>query len=390
MVAETGVITTEHHHGSHQHLIAAFPWRSVPDAVESVDAIVVPTIHHPRRLAQAARLASALGCVLVTLHSHQWSSARVAARLMPPDVRFVAIDIDDVRRLNLPDFSTTALLRATRFARTADLSAKRNTGLILARLMGWGRIVFLDDDIAVGSHEDVGRTAALLNAYDAVGMHIGGFPDNSVVCHAHKRTGGQQDSFVGGGALAVETTRNPSFFPNVYNDDWFYLLDETSLRRLAVTGTVRQREYDPFDRPARARDQEFGDVLAEGVYWILDGAGGGPIKETVTDPQHWAGFLRKRRIFIEDVLCRVRRLPAAQRPVARAMEASLLAALGRLATIEPSLCVDYINAWVEDRRRWADHLVTIPQLFDTAASVKWLAKGSTPPLRWQCSVRSNA
>ncbi|MGP3914655.1 hypothetical protein [Nonomuraea sp. 10N515B] len=352
----------------------------------TVDAIVVPTIRHPTWLKHVIRLASTLGCPLVTLHSRRkWSKPELAALLMPSDVQFIAIDIGSPASLNLPDFRTTTLLKNTPFVRATDLSAKRNIGLLLARLMSWERIVFLDDDIEVGSHEEVARAAGLLDKYDAVGMHIGGYPDNSVVCHAHRLAGGDQDSFVGGGALAVETTRNPSFFPNIYNEDWFYLLGETSLRRLAVTGQVTQREYDPFDRPIRARDQELGDVLAEGVYWLLDGE-----KKTgwagATDPAYWTGFLAQRKAFISHVLRRVRRLPAGSLKNRQAMEASLEAALGRHHRIDEVLCVSYIEAWREDRRRWAEHFAGTPQLDSTADAMKWLVKDSEPQLRWWTSM----
>ncbi|MEU8384877.1 hypothetical protein [Streptosporangium sp. NPDC048865] len=386
MGTETERVTTEHHHGSHRHLVDT-PEAAPPGGTPGrVDAIVVPTIRHPRWLRHAIRLAVALRCPLVSLHSRRWSSARLAATLMPINVEFLAIDVDDADRLNLPDLTTTALLRGTLFERSTDLSAKRNAGLVLARLMGWERIVFLDDDIEVGGHEEVARAAALLDTYDVVGMHIGGYHDNSVVCHAHRETRGRQDSFVGGGALAVETTRFPSFFPNIYNEDWFYLLGDTSLRRLAVTGMVMQRPYDPFDRPARARDQELGDVLAEGIYWLLDEQTGTGWRGA-TDVRHWRHFLLARREFLENVLRRVRRLPEGSKPDRGAMEASLLAALGRLSRIEAGFCVAYVKAWAEDRRRWADHLHRFPVLGpDAAGAMKWLVKDGQNPLRWICRM----
>ncbi|GAA1282817.1 hypothetical protein Psi02_31330 [Planotetraspora silvatica] len=377
MENEIEAAASEHHHGDHRHLAD-----EVSGSAETgtVDAIVVPTIRHPVWLRHAARLAVELDCPLVSLHSRSRSSARLAASFLPADVKLLAIDIDDVDRLNLPDLATTALLRGTRFERRTDLSAKRNVGLLLARLMGWRRIVFLDDDIEVGGHDEVARAAGLLNVYDVVGMRIGGYPDNSVVCHAHRRTGGDQGSFVGGGALVVQTTRNPSFFPNVYNEDWFYLLGDKALRPLAVTGMVKQRPYDPFDRPGRARDQEFGDVLAEGIYWLLDGQTGANWRDAA-DRLHWKHFLRKRRDFIEAVLRRVRSLPAGADPDLGAMEASLLAALGRLRSIEPEHCVGYVKAWEEDRGRWADHLKRIPVLASGVGdALKWLIKDGESPL----------
>ncbi|MBP2706269.1 hypothetical protein JOL79_20880 [Microbispora sp. RL4-1S] len=380
MEPTTDEAASEHHHGSHRHLVDLLD-AFEPATPGRVDAIVVPTIRHPRWLGHAVRLATALRCPLVSLHSRRWSSAEQAAALMPPDVDFIAIDVGPaVQTLNMPEFRTDRLLHDTPFHRPTDLGVKRNIGLLLARRMAWERVVFLDDDIEVGGHEEVARAAGLLDTYDAVGMHIGGYPDNSVVCHAHRAAGGWQESFVGGGALAVQTSRNRSFFPNVYNEDWFYLLGDKRLRPLAVTGMVRQRPYDPFDRPVRARDQEFGDVLAEGVYWLLDQESDRNWREAA-DLAHWAFFLDRRRNFIEDVLGRVRRLPRRGTPSPAAMEASLLAALGRLRTIRPDLCVAYMRAWAADREGWARHVErTTVRGGDVDDLGKWLVKKGNKPL----------
>ena len=61
-----------------------------------------------------------------------------------------------------------------------------------------------------------------------------------------------------------------SFFPNIYNEDWFFLLDGHGLRPSAVTGTAIQNDYDPYHDARRARGEELGDTLAEGVFGLLD------------------------------------------------------------------------------------------------------------------------
>ena len=50
-------------------------------------------------------------------------------------------------------------------------------------------------------------------------MRVSNFPDNSAVCHAHRGTGGLQDVFVTGAALAVDCQENIGFFPDIYNED---------------------------------------------------------------------------------------------------------------------------------------------------------------------------
>ncbi|TDC59960.1 hypothetical protein E1200_31270 [Actinomadura sp. GC306] len=351
----TSALTLDHH-GSHRDLL----WH--PDDTGSaqarIDAIIVPTMRAPAHLAEAARIAALLECPLVTLHSGRYTNARHAARRLPPDTDLIAIDIPGQEALRLPEFKTSRLLKG-RFARKTDTSAKRNFALMLSHLMGWERIVFLDDDITVGAPEDFRTAAGLLDTYSAVGLSIGGFPDNSVVCHAYRDVGGDQESFIGGGAMAIEVTRHRSFFPNIYNEDWFYLLDaKAGLRQLAVTGKVVQQPYDPYRTPDRARGEEIGDVLAEGVFWLLDQ--GRTVAEA--DLRHWADFIARRGRFIDHVLSLAKVSPRIKDDAERSrMIAALLAARGRLAHITPELCQGFIKALADDQECWQRHVDRLPK-----------------------------
>jgi hypothetical protein len=219
-------------------------------------------------------------------------------------------------------------------------------------------VVFLDDDIVVEDPADLRRAVALLDRHYAVGLSVGGYPDNSVVCHAHREAGGRQDTFVGGGALAVRMDRVESFFPKVYNEDWLFLLDDVRLRPVAQIGTAYQQPYDPFADPERARGEEFGDDLAEGVFALLDN--GKRVQDA--DERHWRGFLADRATLILDIIDRTAGLDdedadAGQR---RRMLASLKAAYGRLQTVVPSQFVDYLRAWRADNTRWRRCLAELP------------------------------
>jgi hypothetical protein len=337
----------DHHHGSHQRLLRT-PGNLSPDWPE-LDAIVVPTARDPGHLTEAARLAQILDCTLVTLHSGQLTNAAQAWRLLPEDVDLIAIDMSAPTHLRLPHWETSRLLSQTIFARRTDLSAKRNVGLMLSRMLGWSRILFLDDDITAPNPNELRKASGLLGRHHAVGLHIGGFPDHSVVCHAYKLLDDEgQESFVGGGALAVETERCDSFFPDIYNDDWFFMLDhEGRLQSVTRAGNVRQENFDPFRDVDRARAEEFGDVLAEGTYWLLD-QGGSAFE---ADHLHWAEFLVKRRQFIERILERTER---------QCVIAALRGSLDRLAHITPDLCERYLHAWARDRDMWLRHIAALP------------------------------
>lgn len=377
---------TPDHHGSHRDLLWAAD-DSHP-AHRGINAIIVPTARRPAYLAGAAVLAKALSCTLVTLHSTQWTSAAKAVQRLPPGVDLIAIDVPDPAHLRLPNWETSRLLAGTAFARRTDLSAKRNMALVLGRMLGWSRVLFLDDDITQLYPKDVRRASGLLDTHNAVGLHIGGFPDHSVVCHAYRSAGGSQQAFIGGGALAVHLERSNSFFPDIYNDDWFFLLDgDKGIQPVAVTGEVRQYPYDPFRNPDRARAEELGDVLAEGIYWLLDQ--GRPI--TDADQAHWARFLRKRRRFIERVLKMVEQDGTIGPADKGRRVAALKGSMGRLALIKPELCEKYLRAWAADRQRWHRHLQKpfiraiqqLPANERRLQAVAALSRPGSPRLTWQ-------
>jgi glycosyltransferase involved in cell wall biosynthesis len=335
------------HHGSHRHLLQDTP--STPYPMD-VDAIIVPTGRKPAAMRQAMALAATLDCTLLALCS-KWSSAEAVARLPEArNVKLIAIDAGALPGGLMPGFRTCGMLERTRFARRTDTSAKRNLGLLLARLIGWNKVVFIDDDIVVPEPLDLRDAAGLTSYYAGVGLHIEGMRDNSVVCHAYREAGGSQDMFVGGGALAVAVDSANSFFPNIYNEDWFFLLDDEGLQKTTLTGVARQKPYDPFASEDRARREEFGDTLAEGLFWLLDDG------RSIQDADHafWESYIGIRRRFIDQVAGMVDlRITEPDRHFR--MLTSLDAARSRNKVITPDWCVRYVEAWREDRFTWRRH-----------------------------------
>jgi hypothetical protein len=378
-------IETVHHHGSHRPLI----WQVDESAQPlKVDAIIVPTARPVPYLKEAARAAQVLGCPLVTLHSRGKTRASAAAFYLDWPVDLIAIDVPEAAHLRLPALETSRLMTGTIFERRTDVSTKRNLALLLSHMLRWKRVVFLDDDIGVPDPNDLTRAVSLLDTHAAVGLGIGGFPDNSMVCHAFREAGGWQETFIGGGALAVDVKRNRTFFPNVYNEDWFFVLDaDKGLQPVATVGQVLQDPYDPY-RPERARAEELGDVLAEGTFWLLDQGR----STSDGDLAHWRDFLAKRRRFIEQVLVMVEctnRIELAER--ARMAEA-LKAALDCLQQVTPELCVRYLKALVTDQERWQRHIQQIrrqPKLSRELA-LESLARRSGTPLTWYTRKTNSA
>ncbi len=337
------------HSGSHRRLLAK---ADPPEAIaQKVDAVIVPSARPASYLRHAIDLATQLRCYLVVLCSRQASAADTLRVVSSIGIDVVAIDLPDDATATMPRLETSELVRETPYQRVADIWVKRNLGLLLARAMAWSGVVFLDDDIYVADATDLRRAVGLLSRFDGVGLSIDGFPDNSVVCHAYRKTGGRQDTFVGGGALAVAAHRTDSFFPAIYNEDWFFLLGDARLRPVAVTGSAAQQPYDPFADPAGAAMQEFGDVLAEGVFSLLDR--GRRVRDA--DGDFWQAYLGIRGRLIRDVLRRLKSAMVGDDERAR-IEACLGAARQTLQGIEPGLCVEFLRRWRRDRTRWRNSL----------------------------------
>jgi hypothetical protein len=343
-------------HNTHRELAGGSapggsPWAGTLD----LDAIVVPGTRPAAYLDHAVTLARAARCSLVILCSQQLHGGDVqeylAARSfsdaividVPPGYSHPLFDFRRLRDIEhqLPPES----------GYLTDLSMKRNIGLALARMLGWQRIFFLDDDIRDIAYPDLQRTVDMLGSFSAAGMWVTEFPDNSIVCHANRMTDGPQDVFVSGAALAVNCDSDIGFFPNIYNEDWLFFFDGASKGQLGNSHLkATQLAYYPFAKAERAAWQEFGDVLAEGLYTLLHL---GMAVEQATSI-YWEFFLEARRNFLELTLSHV---AAAPPDMQGEIIASLHAALKCLSGITPDLCARYIEAWRQDlagwKRRWA-------------------------------------
>ncbi|GIJ50716.1 hypothetical protein Val02_76020 [Virgisporangium aliadipatigenens] len=358
------------HHGDHRGLLVRRPV-DLPPA--EVDAIVVPSYRTSVYLDHVIELAERLGCLLLVLCSGRSRAADVLRRRAGRTRHVLAIDVAELQQSLWSALHTDLLPEDRALRRTGDTSFKRNLGLTIAKAAGWERIAFLDDDIFIRRPDDLREAAGMLDGFgeydhlDAVGLENSGFQDNSVVCHAYRIGNGRQTSFIGGGALVLAPQRSRSFFPNVYNEDWFYLLDGSGLGTIGIHGTADQKEFDPFASVDRARAEEFGDCLAEGVYWLLDN------RMTIADAdkKYWAGALERRRLFIAHVEKRIRRTDLTGDDKARIL-AALAAAERRRQRIKPEDCDDFLTAWLQDREQWSARFAELEPESSLLAALKRL------------------
>lgn len=333
----------------------------------TLDAIIVPASRPAESLATAVDLAKAIGCELVILCSFHTDLADVRelfrARSLPGAT---AVSVPEGYTHPLLNFATTRWARdgggkRVCAGRNSDLSTKRNIGLLLARMLGWNRIFFMDDDIREIRADAILDTVSLLRTegplgdrYRTAAMMVRDFPDNSVVCHARRAINEYQDVFVSGSVLAVDTKASFGFFPDIYNEDWLFFYWDAAAKRLAKSSSsARQLPYDPFEDPQRAASQEFGDVIAEGLYSLLHSGQG----TESADEQYWSAFLSDRNRILEQIK---QRSYKARTEIRQKMTKAVAAAKEQLREIEPDMCVSYAQAWRDDLGRWARRLETLP------------------------------
>jgi hypothetical protein len=335
-----------------------------------LDAIIVPATRPAAYLDHAVTLARAAQCSLVILCSQHLHGVEVKEYLAARSFNdAIVIDLPPGYSHPLFDFGRLHDIKdqlPPECGYLIDLSMKRNVGLVLAKMLGWQRVFFLDDDIRDIAYPDLQRTVDMLGSFSAVGMKVTEYPDNSIVCHANRMTGGAQDVFVSGAALAVDCDSDIGFFPSIYNEDWFFFFDAASRGQLGNSELkATQLAYYPFAKAERAGWQEFGDVLAEGLYSLLH------LHMDVEQATniYWAFFLEERRRFLEDTLSRVAKAPLDMRDE---MIASIHSALKCLNRITPDLCARYVEAWREDLKGWKHRWAAVRVMTSVAAALEEL------------------
>jgi hypothetical protein len=326
-----------------------------------LDAIIVPASRPASFLRRTISLAARLNVPLVVLCSEQAKVEHVVQRVSEtPGASSLIIGISPTwSHPHFPDRTSAQVFKQASAHRWSDLSVKRNLGLLLARLQGWNKVLFVDDDIRSLRAGHISRISRQLDTHEVAGMTVRKHADNSVVCHARRLAGLVQDVFVTGAVLAVHCNSLPlSYFPDVYNEDWFFFAREAAAGTLACVGRARQIEYDPFASPDRARQEEFGDLLAEGLYAAIDKADPGVTLHDklrkATTTAYWRRFIEARHELITETVAQLLGNLESHGYHSRRSSAlvSLAAAEDQLNGITPDLCVDFLNAWRDDLDEW--------------------------------------
>jgi hypothetical protein len=361
-----------------------------PSRAGKLDAIIVPASRPASFINGLIDLSVTLGTLLVVLCSLQTRADRVAARVaVTPGARALLVELpggfeipDMPSRTASPDFTKAS------GGRRSDLSTKRNLGLLLARLNGWKKIAFLDDDITLRDPAAYLRLARQLEQSTIAGMVCREFPDNSVVCHARRLAKLPQDNFVSGSVLGVRY-EDPTlpFFPDIYNEDWFFFSQAVARHDLSSVGVATQASYEPFANPLRAAHEEFGDLLAEGLYALIGDIGDPKLayhsQLRYARGAFWENFLEARREGLTFTRERLRRLGAVLHGggVADSALASLDAAEYQLDHITPDLCDAFLDAWQDDLVDWETLCLRTGYVGSVRESMSWFEE-----LSWRTAL----
>lgn len=174
--------------------------------------------------------------------------------------------------------------------------------------------------------------------------------------------------------MGVQCDRDDlAFFPSIYNDDWFFFSEEAASRKIIKVGESRQVEYDPYDDPDRAVKEEFGDLLAEGLYARLDHGQG----LHGADTAYWGAFIKNRRILHTNVADSLRRHRERDKDTKigrdiRAAEVSIRAARNELDRISPDLCDKFISLRQHDLVEWRRYLAKLDRLDSIGSAFRYL------------------
>ncbi|WP_037070320.1 MBL fold metallo-hydrolase, partial [Pseudonocardia acaciae] len=337
-------------------------------ASDGIDAIVVPTGRSASWLHNVFQLGAATGTLVVTLSSGDSSSRDIAAVAAQYDnLAWIGIDVPNDYRHELLEFETSRHPAAS-FARTTDVSRKRNIGLLLAKMLDWKKIVFLDDDIVV--HPDqLDALGAALDRESVAGLSVTYSRDYSVSGRILRRYEVRSDlEFFNfsGGAMGVAVDADHGFFAEVGGEDILFALDAYHRHSLTFAGTALQYSFGDGD-PARAAAEEFGDVLADEAFrssrGYRDGSSSfwadGAMADVLGHSSYWAGVIAHR---LADL-----RAAAAMNHGEPRSTAMLRAAMdryepGRPDSITAESFAEFVRAYLADYRRWRSAWNSLPAM----------------------------
>jgi len=224
-----------------------------------------------------------------------------------------------------------------------DLPLKRNYAIWFSIKKGFNKILLVDDDITRINSAIIETGVFLLDKYIAVGSFIENYPDTSLIGHIQLNQGIEIKCFLSGSFLLVSPRKITSFFPKIYNEDWVFMTPMILGKKICAAGKIKQKPCDPFAVPEKAIYQEFGEVIAEGLFALINKSAFNLRYENCV----WKEILLKRKCELLDL----------QRKAKCNIQQDIISiALEQNVKILPSDCTEYIYSLDEDTMSWESFL----------------------------------
>ena len=224
-----------------------------------------------------------------------------------------------------------------------DLPQKRNHALVLSTRARYRNILLLDDDIRGVSEQKFKQASRLLKEYSVTGCFVDDFPDTSVFGHLLRAAGEDVRPFLSGSFLFIKIGNTPSFFPDIYDEDWLFMIPHVINRSISSFGSIMQLPHNPFDSPLRASFQEFGDTIVDGLFQMVASNTFSNRYQT----ECWSDVINARR---EVLMTLAQKLPE------QIHQEAISAALTVSRSITARDCVDFIIRWEDDVGMWNEFI----------------------------------
>jgi len=220
-----------------------------------------------------------------------------------------------------------------------DLPQKRNYAIWFSIYNKFTKILFIDDDIRGISSSLLERGASNLDRYTIVGCFVENFPDTSIVGHLEISSGNEIKCFISGSFLFIKPFNTYSFFPLIYNEDWIFMVQYIINKEVCSIGTIYQVPYDPFTSQQKIIFQEFGEIIAEGLFAIINKK----LFEFRYNYDLWCEILSNR----QNLLFKLKKI------ISNSLQKQLLdTAIEQNYKIHPRDCIDYIKLLEDDIFSW--------------------------------------
>jgi hypothetical protein len=190
------------------------------------------------------------------------------------------------------------------------------------------------------------------------------------------------------------------FFPAVYHEDWLCIIDHLRFGEVAIGGHVGQLAYKPFTTPERARLEEFGDILASGLLWLIHSRRKNSPSSAAdndysakaqrdywneaTKPRFWENVLSERSCLLDNIAAS---LPVRHHNAGLLPLESVKAARERCGELSQDEFVSFMHKWLSSLDAWRTRMSQMPAAESVAKALTDLglahvAGPHEPPRLW--------